>query len=328
MKKVGVLGNGQLAQLLTHAAYPLALQTICITATDPAEILKLVKECEVLTLENENIEIDLLNTLSQECLIYPSPETIKLSQDRLLEKSLFQSLDIPTPTFFSITSLPELETALTKTGLPAILKTRRFGYDGKGQVIIRQIEEASQAWQTIAEAPAILEAFVPFDFEVSLIAARNPSDEIIFYPLIKNTHEAGILRISECPYLNVHLQELAEKYMHRLFDHLNYVGVLAFEFFVQDQSLITNEIAPRVHNSGHLTIEGFNVSQFESHLRAILDLPLIKPILYSKTRMHNIIGSFPALARADYQHAHIYDYGKSERPGRKLGHMTLFNIQS
>ena len=320
--KVGILGGGQLAQLLTHAAYSLAIQTIHITETDPDAILHLAKDCDVLTLENENIDVNLLATLARHCTIYPDIEAIRVAQDRLFEKTLFQNLDIPTPAFAEINSLQDLQKAIEKIGLPAVLKTRRFGYDGKGQAVIRNPEDAAQAWETIAKAPAILEGFVDFDFEVSLIAARNPADEVIFYPLIKNTHQEGILRRSESPYCDPHLQQLAQTHIQKLLTHFDYVGVLAFEFFVKNQVLIANEIAPRVHNSGHLTIEGFNVSQFESHLRSVLNLPLMPPILRTPTLMQNIIGTFPQLKREDYQNIHIYNYGKSERPGRKLGHIT------
>lgn len=322
--KVGILGGGQLAQLLTHAAYPLAIKTVHITTSDLDEILTIAKTCDVLTIENENIDIALLTTLAEHVPVYPGIEAIRIAQDRLLEKTFFQSMNIPTTRFSEINSLAELETAIKQIGLPAILKTRRFGYDGKGQVVIKHHEEAAAAWKSIGGKSAILESFISFDGEVSLIAARNPTGEIIFYPLIKNTHEAGILRRAACPYHNQHLQALAEDYTGRLLTAFAYVGVLAFEFFVLDNTLIANEIAPRVHNSGHLTIEGFNVSQFESHLRGILDLPLMQPVLQTATVMDNIIGTFPQLSHADYQNKHVYDYGKTARPGRKLGHIISF----
>ena len=247
-----------------------------------------------------------------------------MAQERFLEKSLFKALDIPTPPFAKIDSLADLEAALSTIGVPAVLKTRRFGYDGKGQTVIKKLSEAKSAWELTGKNPAILEGFIDFDFEVSLIAARSVSGELIFYPLIKNTHRDGILRVSESPFEDVHLQQLAESYVQRLFEELNYVGVLGFEFFVKGDSLIANEIAPRVHNSGHLTIEGFNASQFENHLRAVLNLPLVKPILQAQTTMHNIIGAFPKLMPADYINCHVYDYGKESRPNRKVGHITQF----
>ena len=320
--KVGILGGGQLAQLLTHSAYSLAIQTVHMVEPDLDNMLVYAKTCDVVTLENENINIDLLTALAQHVTIHPGIEAVRIAQDRGFEKAFFQHENIPTTHFALIASLAELETAIHQVGLPALLKTRRFGYDGKGQVLITERKEGVSAWEAIGGVPAILERLISFDEEVSLIAGRNASGEIIFYPLIKNTHEAGVLRQSESPYHNPYLQALAEDYMSRLFRAFEYVGVLAFEFFVIDNTLIANEIAPRVHNSGHLTIEGFNVSQFETHLRSILNLPLIQPVLRSATRMHNIIGHFPHLRREDYQNSHVYDYGKIQRPGRKLGHIV------
>lgn len=322
--KVAILGTGQLAALLTHAAYPLGVQTVCIAETDFAGILQQVKECDVITLENENISVVLLEKLQEYKPVYPPASAVAVAQERFLEKSLLQRLNIPTPPFAKIDSFADLEAALQTLGAPAVLKTRRFGYDGKGQAVIKNITEAAVAWQTIGENPAILEGFIQFDCEVSLIAARNITGEIVCYPLIKNTHQDGILRVSASPFENTHLQKLAENYVKHLFNELDYVGVLGFEFFVQDNTLIANEIAPRVHNSGHLTIEGFNVSQFENHLRAVLNLPLVKPILQAQTTMHNMIGEFPKLMPADYTNCHVYDYGKEPRPNRKLGHITEF----
>lgn len=321
--KVGILGAGQLAQLLTHAAYPLGIKTICVNETDYESIAVQTKDCDVITLENENVDVALLAQLQKHVTIYPGIEAVKVAQDRLFEKTLFQSLNIPTPAFAEVSTLADLEKAIQITRLPAILKTRRLGYDGKGQVVICQKAEAATAWDTIGKVPAILEGFVAFDFEVSLIGARNPAGEKVFYPLSKNTHREGILRIAESPYDNSHLQQLAEKFMTALFEKFDYVGVLAFEFFVKGNELIANEIAPRVHNSGHLTIEGFNVSQFETHLRSVLNLPLVQPILRTPTLMYNIIGTFPHLSSEEYKHIHVYNYGKSERPKRKLGHITF-----
>ncbi len=331
--KVVILGQGQLAQLLTHAAYPLGIQvqTICTTESNLEKILALSHDCDAMTFENENIDTELLKRLSIERKIYPSPENIRIAQDRWLEKTFFESLNIPCVKYLPIDSLETLEAGILKTGLPAVLKTRRFGYDGKGQSILRSPSDAKAAWESIGKVPAILEAFIDFDCEVSLIAARNPDGQMIFYPLIKNTHQDGILRTSESPYEHHGLFKQAETYMRKLLLAFDYVGVLAFEFFVQGENLIANEIAPRVHNSGHLTTEGFNVSQFESHLRSVLNLPLIQPVLRTPTVMRNIIGTFAPLTREEYHNAHIYDYGKTERPGRKLGHVVYFgnlkNIQ-
>lgn len=338
--KVGILGAGQLAQLLAHSAYQLGIETLCFSETQDAPAARLsplyledledqqalidfAKLCDVITLENENINVEILKFLQQYTPVFPGTLAIEVAQDRLFEKTLFSKLSIPTPLFAEVSSAEDLQNAVQKIGTPAILKTRRFGYDGKGQIVIKAPDQVATAWEQIGKVPAILEGFVPFDFEVSLIAARNAKDEMIFYPLSKNTHCEGIMRVAESPYLNPHLQQLAEEYMTKLFKTFDYVGVLAFEFFVKGDQLIANEIAPRVHNSGHATIEGFNVSQFESHLRAILNLSLLKPVLRTPTVMLNVIGSFPRIDEQTYQEAHVYDYGKAPREGRKLGHITL-----
>ncbi len=323
--KIGILGAGQLAQLLAYSAYPLGIETLCFSDStevpaarlsplfigdlqDKQALIHFAQQCDVITLENENIDCSILQILAEHALVLPSLEAVRIAQDRFLEKTKFQEEGIPTPVFVLVDSFNDLEAALPKTGLPALLKTRRFGYDGKGQFVIRSLDQLAAAWDAIGKVPAILEAFVPFDFEVSMLAARASSGEIIYYPLIKNQHEAGILRVSESPFLHPQLQELAEGYITRLLTAFDYVGVLAFEFFVQDEQLIANEIAPRVHNSGHLTIEGFNISQFESHLRAVAGLPLIHPVLRASTVMTNIIGAFPELKKEDYASLHVYYY--------------------
>lgn len=337
--KIGILGAGQLAQLLAHNAYSLGVETLCFTQStavpaarfsplylgdihDTKALRGFAKCCDVITLENENVASETLSLLAHYKPVLPDQKAIKIIQDRFSEKSFLQRLKIPTAHFVAIDSLTDLNEAVVNLGLPTILKTRRLGYDGKGQTLLYDNHATASAWDAIGHVPAILEAYIPFDYEVSLIGARNRDGATVYYPLIKNTHEQGILRFSECPFINLRLQTLAERYMQTIFEALNYVGILAIEFFVKDEQLIANELAPRVHNSGHLTIEGFNVSQFESHLRSILNLPLIKPVLVTPTKMINLIGTLPALIAQDYQTAHIYYYGKASKPGRKLGHIT------
>lgn len=339
--KVGILGGGQLAQLLAHSAYSLGLETLCFVENtdvpaarlsalylgsfDDTEALKnFAKQCDVITLENENIASDVLALLSEYKPVLPKQEIIQRIQDRWHEKVLLQTLNIPTTRFVQVDSLYDLQAAIENIGLPAFLKTRRFGYDGKGQVLLKESHAAAKAWEAINQVPAILEACVAFEEEVSLIGARNAAGQTVCYPLIKNTHALGVLRVSENPFINPALQALAEQYMHVLFEALDYIGVLTIEFFVKNKQLLVNEIAPRVHNSGHLTIEGFNVSQFELHLRSVLNLPLPKLVLRANTKMINIIDDFPLLTKQNYQNAHIYNYGKLPRPGRKLGHITQF----
>lgn len=341
--RIGILGGGQLAQLLAHSAYQIGLETLCLVdeARCPAsrvspvivgtleeqDILReFVESSDVCTLENENIDAGLLSLLEKEGPVYPMPNIIKVAQDRLLEKQAFQHLAIPVPDYAEVDSEHELKHVLKEIGTPAVLKTRRFGYDGKGQFVIQSLDQIKEAWQAIGAQPAVVEAFVPFEFEVSLIAARNPQGEMVFYPLIKNTHRHGILRLSEFPYRDVELQKQAETYVGKLLEHFNYVGVLAFEFFVTNHGLLANEIAPRVHNSGHLTIEATRCSQFENHLRAISGMPLVKPEVIAPALMINIIGNWPKLKKSELGAGiHLYDYGKTAREGRKLGHITVLD---
>jgi 5-(carboxyamino)imidazole ribonucleotide synthase len=339
--KVGILGGGQLAQLLALAAKELNIETLCLCerADEPASrysvimldegthesLKKFAESVDVITLENENVNCERLAFLQQFKPVYPGVNAIAKSQDRLLEKTMFVDCGIPTVPFAKIASIDELMEIWQDFNKNAILKTRRFGYDGKGQMHLQQAEQIKAAWNNYKDQPLILEGFLPFDFEVSLIGARNVSGQTVFYPLIKNTHQAGILRLSEAPFVDAHLQRNATSYMEKLFAALDYVGVLAFEFFVKDRELYANEIAPRVHNSGHLTLEGANVSQFHLHLLSILDQPLPTPQFIKPTAMVNLIGTLPdreALLKA-VPEAHVYDYGKMPRPSRKLGHITV-----
>ncbi|MDF2530293.1 MAG: purK [Gammaproteobacteria bacterium] len=339
--KIGILGAGQLAQMLAHSAYQLGLETLCLTddSASPAgrnsplllgslEEVSIFQEftanCDVITLENENIEVGMLEQLQQYRPVYPSPNAIRVAQDRLLEKQAFTDLDIPVPDFVEVDSELRLQEAVLALGCPAVLKTRRFGYDGKGQFLIKRLEQVPEAWQAMQGQPAILEKFIEFEGEVSLIAVRSQRGDIIFYPLIKNTHKNGILRWSQFPYLDSALQQQAENYARALLEQFQYVGVLALEFFVGSFGLMANEMAPRVHNSGHLTIESTCASQFENHLRAIIDMPLVQPRVASPGLMINIIGNWPKLKISDYSPGiHIYNYGKKARQNRKLGHITV-----
>jgi 5-(carboxyamino)imidazole ribonucleotide synthase len=242
------------------------------------------------------------------------------------EKTLFRQLGISTAPFASIDSFEELEAALADIGLPAVLKTRRFGYDGKGQVMLREHSDAASAWQTLGGASLILEGFVSFERELSIVAARNRIGETAFYPLVENIHQDGILSrtLAPAPGLTSELQATAESYATRVLDALNYVGVLAIELFQVGDTLLANEMAPRVHNSGHWSIEGAETSQFENHLRAVAGWTLGSTAPRGQSVMLNLIGSIPDTAlvlRVPGAHLHLYD--KAPRPGRKLGHITL-----
>jgi 5-(carboxyamino)imidazole ribonucleotide synthase len=223
-----------------------------------------------------------------------------------------------------VDSLPQLQRAAEQIGLPGVLKTRRLGYDGKGQYVVRKASDIEPAWQALGNAPLLFEEMVPFDYEVSIIGARSTRGEVVVYPLNGNVHAQGILRLTRAPYGSLALQRAAARSLRRVLDHFRYTGILTIEFFVRRGRLVANEMAPRVHNSGHWTIEGAATSQFENHLRAILGLPLGATRARGHCAMLNLIGDMPARAAvlAD-EGVHLHDYGKSPRPGRKLGHLTL-----
>jgi len=321
--------------MLAEAARPLGLEVVCagqpgdcagqvapvveVDLADAQAVAAFAATVDVVTIESENIDAAVLQGLN----LYPNARAVGIAQDRLLEKTFFRECGIEVAPFAAVGSLAELEQAVASIGLPAILKTRRMGYDGKGQVRIYRPEEAAAAWQEIGGAPCILEGMVAFDAEVSLLAARAADGEIVFYPLVRNHHREGILRTSIAPFVHEDLQALAEGYLRLVLERLEYVGVLAVEFFVQNDTLLANEMAPRVHNSGHWTIEGSATSQFANHLRAIAGLPL-GPTASKPTVMLNCIGTMPpASETAAFPRLFRHDYGKAARPGRKVGHLTF-----
>jgi 5-(carboxyamino)imidazole ribonucleotide synthase len=293
---------------------------------DRDALLRFAEGCDVITYEFENVPVEAADLLAEHVPVFPPPLALHQAQDRLHEKRLFLSLGIPTPLFASVESRVELNDALDRIGLPAVLKTRRFGYDGKGQFVLRSADEARTAWAELQGNALILEGFIAFEREVSLVAVRGASGALASYPLVENHHREGILRttIAPAPDRTAALQAEAEDHLRRLLEALNYVGVLTVEFFQYDGRLIANEMAPRVHNSGHWTIEGAETSQFENHLRAIAGLPLGSTAPRGASVMLNLIGTTPSLAEAlALPGAHLHLYGKSPRPGRKLGHLTL-----
>lgn len=337
---VGILGAGQLGRMLALAGYPLGLsfrfydtsREVCAGDLAPVttgrfddtdNLRQFAKSLNVATAEFENVPASALQEVAQIVPCFPAPQAFALSQDRLLEKQLFQSLRIPTPTFSDIVSKEALGAALKSVGLPSVIKTRRFGYDGKGQIVVRSPEEAAAAFDQLAPAPLLLESFVNFDHECSLIAVRSKTGDLRCYPLVQNIHRRGILRFSS-PDPEHPLQSLAEAHAKQILEHFHYVGVLAVEFFVAQGQLIANEMAPRVHNSGHWTIDGAETSQFENHLRAITGLPLGSTRTTTPAVMLNIIGNAPerrALLGVADSHLHLYN--KAPRDGRKIGHLTL-----
>ncbi len=347
---IGVLGAGQLGRMLALAGYPLGLRFRFLDAAHEAPVEDLAefvradfhdKEVldrfadglEVVTYEFENVPVDTVERLARRVPVYPPPAALRASQDRLEEKTFFRNLGIPTAPFVPVHSRRELDAALAAFGYPAILKTRRMGYDGKGQHPIRAAAAAEQAWQALGEPAAlaagldvILEGFVRFDREVSQLAVRGRDGRMAFYPLVENHHAEGMLRLSlaPAPDASPSLTRLARDYAARVLETLDYVGVLAIEFFQRGEELIANEMAPRVHNSGHWTIEGAVTSQFENHLRAVLGLPLGIADVRRACAMLNIIGDFPDTQSVlSHPGAHLHLYGKKPRPGRKIGHITV-----
>lgn len=343
--KIGVLGGGQLGRMLALAGYPLGLQFRFLDSStnSPASHLaphivgsynsvsdleRFAKGVDVATYEFENVPVETARLLNQKLPVYPPPQALEAAQDRLNEKSLFRKLDIPVPDFNSIENKLELQNVLSQFTLPAVVKTRRMGYDGKGQWVVDSKNAIVKLESEIQDSdfPLIIEQKVSFIRELSLLSARSCSGELTFYPLIENRHRGGILQTSIAPAENVtpELQAMAQAYAVRLLETLEYVGVLAIEFFQTSEGLLANEMAPRVHNSGHLTIEGAATSQFENHIRAILDLPLGPTLIQKPTAMINLIGDLPdtrAVLRLPWTNLHLYD--KAERPCRKLGHITF-----
>jgi 5-(carboxyamino)imidazole ribonucleotide synthase len=293
---------------------------------DEGALRNFARGVDVVTYEFENVPVSAVEFLSQFVPVHPPAAALTASQDRLTEKNFIRELGIPTAPFAPVGSAEELEEALRDVGYPAILKTRRMGYDGKGQHRIARGEDARAAWTALNGAPAILEGVVPFARELSLLTVRSTSGEIAFYPLIENHHREGILRtsIAPAPGVPAALQQLAEEYGRAITAKLDYVGVLAIEFFQVGNELAVNEMAPRVHNSGHWTIEGAETSQFENHLRAVLGLPLGSTAPRGYSAMLNCIGTIPpANTCGAIRGFHYHNYGKEPREGRKVGHFTV-----
>jgi 5-(carboxyamino)imidazole ribonucleotide synthase len=339
--KIGIIGAGQLGRMLALSGYPLGQEFLFLDPSpdapgghvgpilhgdfdDAAKLKELASKVDLITFDVENVPVDAIREIAKTTPFLPQPDALGTSQDRLAEKTLFRSLKIPTPEFHAVDSLADLENAVAKVGLPGILKTRRLGYDGRGQFRLRSPADVEAAWAALGSVPLIYEAFVNFGREVSVIGVRSTRGEIRIYPLSANTHEDGILRYSLAPYRNAGLQKQAETYLKRVFKRFDYAGILTIEFFVTKGRLIANEMAPRVHNSGHWTIEGAATSQFENHVRAILGLPLGSTAAIGHSGMVNFIGTMPQLeAVLSIPGAHFHGYGKAPRPNRKIGHCTV-----
>jgi len=341
--RVGIVGAGQLGRMLALAGYPLGLSFLCLDPsheapagavapllhgafTDRRLLARLARRCEVITFDWENVSVESLRAIARQhgARICPPIAALAAGQDRVAEKRLFERLGIPTTRWRAVGSRAQLSRAIAAVGLPGVLKTRRLGYDGKGQALIRTHADAERALAQLGEVPLLYEEWVPFDCEVSIIGARSVSGEVAVYPLCGNVHAGGILRLTCAPFGPARWQQRAAAHLTRVLTHFRYTGVLAIEFFVRGGRLIANEMAPRVHNSGHWTIEGAATSQFENHLRAILDLPLGATYARGFSAMVNLIGSLPPRRTVlALEGVHLHDYGKRPRPGRKVGHCTV-----
>ncbi len=341
---VGILGGGQLGRMLALAGYPLGMRFRVLDPSpeapaghlaelvlgdfdDEAALEQLAAGADVVTYEFENVPARTAALLQRSVPVFPPAGALETCQDRLTEKQFFQSLGIPTPAYAPVETEADLHTAVADLGLPAVLKTRRCGYDGKGQRVLREERDVAGAWEALGGVPLILEGWVPFQREVSILGVRGRAGEVAFYPLVENHHPEGILALTlaPAPSLEPEVQHLAESYARVALERLDYVGVLAIELFLTaDGQLIANEMAPRVHNSGHWSIEGAETSQFENHLRAVAGLPLGSTAPRGFSAMVNLLGEHPdAAPLLSLPGAHLHLYGKSAAPGRKLGHLTL-----
>lgn len=346
VKTIGMLGGGQLGLMLAAAALPLGIRTVFLedAPNSPARLLGKVysseqfddfaASCDIFTLEFENTPLKSAQYLQDSKNLYPPANALYIAQDRLNEKNLFNELGIKTVPFMAVNSKADIETAAQQMGLPLVLKTTRGGYDGKGQFVVKTAEQFDEAWAELGEAtkhaPLIAEGFINFLREVSIIAVRGQNGEIRYYPLVQNEHHQGILARTTVPAPNSDdLTEQAQDNIKKLLEHLNYVGVLTLELFVTPDGLLANEIAPRVHNSGHWSIEGAVCSQFENHMRAVAGLPLGDTSVVKPSVMLNVIGQYPDLAQVlAVDGVHVHNYDKEEREGRKIGHITVMPTDS
>jgi 5-(carboxyamino)imidazole ribonucleotide synthase len=342
---IGILGGGQLGRMLTQAAHELGFKVciLCPEDNSPAAQIadqcivaaykredaldELANRCDVITYEFENIPVHAARYLERDHLVRPGSKPLQAIQNRLDEKTFLNSIGVPTTAFAAITQMDDLIGQGPLMGMPCVLKTQRGGYDGKGQVIAYSKDELAPAWQQLMLQPVIIEAFVPFTRELSIICTRGINGAVAFYPMSENDHRNHILHQSTAPADTSDMMVMRAQDMARhIVEGLDYVGTLAVELFeTEDGSLLVNEIAPRVHNSGHWTIEACATSQFANHIRAITGMPLGATTLKHRAVMTNLIGDeIEQAAELDKDpNIHVHDYGKAEaRPGRKMGHYT------
>ena len=346
MTTVGILGGGQLARMMALAGAPLGLRFLAMDTAadacagqfapllvgdyrDESALAEFASKVDVATFDFETVPAESAEWLASRVPVFPTPRALAVAQDRLVEKSLFRELGIPVGAFADVGSLDALRSEVDRLGGACILKTRRLGYDGKGQFRIKSPADVDAAWQALgAQAGTvglIVEAFIPFERELSVVAVRGRDGEFRTWPLTENWHVDGVLSASLAPaQVDAVLAEAAYAHARRLAESLDYVGVFALELFYRDGELLANEMAPRVHNSGHWTIEGAETSQFQNHLRAVLGLPLGETRVLGHACMLNWIGEMPDAAPVLQEAGgHWHDYGKEPRAGRKVGHATL-----
>jgi len=351
---IGILGGGQLGRMLALAAARLGFRcqifspdpdspafdvvqaSTCAEYADVEALELFAGDVDVITYEFENVPAAAAAVLAARRPVLPGRTVLETTQDRLAEKDFVRNLGIGTATYADVTSVAALQSAIARIGRPAVLKTRRFGYDGKGQTIIRDGDDLDRVWDELGTRAAILEAFVPYEREVSVIAARSAEGEVECFDVTENEHRDHILKVSRAPAaIPDALAEEARHIAGTIAGALGYVGVLAVEMFVLAEAggpkVLVNEIAPRVHNSGHWTLDGASISQFEQHIRAIAGWPLGKPVRHGPVTMTNLIGD----EINDYRRwltvpgATVHIYGKgTPRPGRKMGHVTEIGLHS
>jgi 5-(carboxyamino)imidazole ribonucleotide synthase len=340
MPVVGCVGGGQLGRMLALAAAPLGVVVRCLDPSedacagdvcelivgaydDPEALARLADGADCVTYEFENVPAGALAALRDRTHVRPGAGSLTISQDRLWEKQLFGRVGVPCTAFGDIDTPDELADALSRTGLPAVIKTKRMGYDGKGQRVVHTEQEAREAVAALGDE-LIAEALVEFRRELSLVLVRGVDLETVFYPLVENVHVDGILSttVAPAPDIDPVLQTACQGYGSAVAGALGHVGVLCLELFETDTGVLANELAPRVHNSGHWTIEGAETSQFENHIRAVLGLPLGSTAPRGRSLMRNLVGEHPPLAELLAGGGHVHLYGKEPRPGRKLGHVT------
>lgn len=342
--RLGVLGGGQLGRMMALEGQPLGVEfrffdpsseaaakqlgeLVVADFDDLATLKQFAHGIDVVTFEFENVPVASVEETAKLVPVHPPPTALAKFQDRLIEKEFLASLGIPVVPFRAVDDRRSLSDAVVALRFPCVLKTRTLGYDGKGQAVLRNEDDVERSWRALQGRPLILEEFVAFDHEASLAGVRGVS-ETCFYPLVANTHRDGILHVTRAPGgFSPHLQAEAERSLTKLFDALKYVGVCAVEFFVVGDRLLVNEVAPRVHNSGHWTIEGAMTSQFANHVRAVLGLPLGSPKPLGPSAMVNIVGSIPPVAELlALEGVYVHLYGKRPKPGRKLGHVTITHL--